>query len=770
MKRSFAVLLLSCAPQGASALRPIPPAPIASSAAASGAAPPAFSFARKSAAPISGAHATSKGRVIAFTEQQLLQLDPSEPHTAVRHSVGPSNFFAFSETGDRFLLVNGEGFQVWSTEPVQKLRTVTLPGREATKGVLSPDGSRIAIHVCGASMSKPQAQKASPAVTTGCEFALYKSDGSELYASIGANDAKTEAGFSQDGGYFIVGSEDARCEFYDAASGALRLKRQGVYVSVAATGAVLTNPGSVLHIGSDRLVLSRNTMLELDDLKTGKVLRSKRYPGTPGSNDGDGDPFTHTIVKEQSLVATLDRSGESLLLWNYNTGAASSVDLRPQLSGPCECTIAEVGGIISVVGSDLSGLMHLAYDPKTARTSVDRTTRPVRVGEKWRILTSLDNSACWLEGTEETAKKRTSIPKAFCADPGARGSMVWASHGGLHVGRIALGGDAPKLESLLEYGRDSLGKDSMHVTGTEGQLTFTDSEHAKEVILAPAKKTRPWPTTRGIVSVKDTARFRFVLQHAGSAGFDLLAYDGQGREVLHEPFAFDLYGRDQALLASGAHAVVSARPPYRSLVCEVGKGCTAQTIPERTLALRNGILLLLPSDQRSPALMNVNSLEQQELPVPPCSAPLSLLPFGKTVQTLCTEPGAFTLKQDTDATARLFVVDAAGHVAPGASLQGHALSRSNSHVAFGQLALLSQEGGTLTTYSLVHRDQGYVGELHVGLDGALATYQDGTIERFGDTTAVATELFCERGNKLFALSHCTAGRERPGKLRKLAGE
>jgi hypothetical protein len=342
---------------------------------------------------------TESGSLVVATQSALLQIDPTNQAASPRrvaYSHTPRDVI-FSVRGDRALLLTEDGLEIWSTQTLAPVQSVTLttPPQSA---LLSDDGSTAVTTTC--------TESAEPG-TRGCAVQAYRS-GAPAVQLREILPQDTLQGVSPDGNNLWISREvensTAELSVYDLGSG----KR--IYIDHN-SATILTQPEarstSALRFDDKLLIVAQRHKIDVIDLKTGNVVRRKRFP----ERVDVVYVYSHIVLPGRKQVASVyTDGGDSVSLWNYQTGAETRVPLKPFMKHGCsQCAEAllDSNTIALDESNEPTVVMHLDTKGSLQRLLHKEVAR----GETWML--TRDGTKCSVSPLGAEAQ-RAGVPASLC--------------------------------------------------------------------------------------------------------------------------------------------------------------------------------------------------------------------------------------------------------------------------------------------------------------------------------------------------------------------
>jgi hypothetical protein len=632
----------------------------------------------------------------------------------------------FPSAGSTFLVTqqikeDEETLTLWDAKTL-------APKLEIAKGASRPqfseDGSAFLYTLCG----EEQAEKLrvllkNPGVQDyqACEYRVHDASTGELRSKLLIPYLEDEGGPAiptlSPNGHFVFILRHQKLEAYDVATAKRTLKREGGAISqqsvVRGRSFAVDEDGmagEVLHAFSDdTLLLSRFGMVELSDLKTGKVLGSSRYPSGA----------SHVLSTDRTQVATLFPGLYKAAIWDITTRKIARVVTWHKVR--CDtCNLESFDGEnLRVREYDGESIVRFLVNAATGVVAPYSGLPPLQVTEDgFRI-----------ELSEREARVTASSGKKHLLPPAVAGSVL---AGGL----VMLPADGATIVrrdgTLLQLGAGA-GTSERIVIARNGELGVRDRNSDAEVFLGSQ------PSSAGADPLSSPFRIAsdthtFVQEENGKV---LVARDTIGNEVMRQ----DVRSSVREALVDGKHIVYA---DVGVMACTVGvPACQQFSSTKVALGLSWPYVLLA---ERNPALQNTVLLNLET----GASTPVPVLEKHAPLALLVGKDGTLQVVFIGLSEHRLTVRDVAGRVLWTTPLQAKALPKSGN-AWVGYIPTMARQGTKLllenpyerSEYLLLDATRQGASTVVFGERGALEIRADGSARTYGDRSSLAGLAFCE---------------------------
>jgi WD40 repeat protein len=314
---------------------------------------------------------TQTGHLLIATKVSILEWSPASPktlrevplytetntHRAVVH---------FSKQSPSFIVGDEAGLRLWDAATVTP-KTLVLK-QPVDEIEFSRDGTRFSFELCGASLLDVV-----KTASTECEVHVHSTLDASRIARVPVPNQDPQLGIwtpsslSPSGAYLLL-MRTQEFQWLSVATGKRALLRKGGrFVPGDAIGKASRE---LLEFTDDTtLLFSRFGMLELDDLKTGKVLFSQRYAA---SQDED---VRHVVSPDRKRVATFLQGRGQVAVWDWSTGKPAQTFAlgKDVVCNTCEVSVSN-SEIIRVEGATINGAnATISIDAKAKKVVEDTT-------------------------------------------------------------------------------------------------------------------------------------------------------------------------------------------------------------------------------------------------------------------------------------------------------------------------------------------------------------------------------------------------------------
>jgi hypothetical protein len=660
------------------------------------------------------------GRALIESGQSLLSWSGGAELRQMKLPTPKESTLLFPSAGSTFLVAeqaeHGEKLTLWDAKTLAPKREIA---KDANRYEFSEDGSAFIYTVCGEEhakrlrtlLKKPEIEE-----YEACEYRVHDAATGELRSKLLIPYLGDENGPAMPSlapnGHFVFLFRHQALEAYDAQTAKRTLRREGGAIT---QGNVVRSRsfdidgegmgGELLHaFPDDTLLISRFGMVELDDLKTGKVLGSNRYPSS----------VSHALSADRTQVATLLPGLHKVSIWDIKTRKIARVVQWNK--APCEnCRLESFDGPSFRIGED-EGSVVVNVDTAAVSPATERMSLQV-ADDGFRIDTS------------ETGARVTAPSGKVHALPSVSGAHVLA--GGLVARENGSVSIVRRDGTLLQVGG---GDSDRNLIARRGELGVLDHESGATVFLGTQPPVVGKASTASHLYAESSTH-TFAHEHQSN---DLVARDTAGKEVMREHVASYI----RSMTADGPHVAYDGNSV---VVCTVGASpCKDFAGTKRVLGLSWPYLLLgeLPPVLQSAVLVHLETDVSTPVAVPPDYSPIALL----TAKNVAPQIVFVGLSEH-----RLKVQEINGRALWEAQLPGE--NRWSGHDV---LAMARQGTKLLMDNPFVHSESLLLDATQAGLStvlfgtrGALEIRADGSARTYGDRTALAGVAFCEfPGSKL----------------------